>query len=271
MSKLFELKEWLTIPEAAKHLSGILKEEVTEANVLRLAIDGHLKPSIRFLNFVEVKNVSMCLKEEAELVAGVRMTNNPTTKEQDRFEFWLCILLRSDYNNDNVQQFEVREARELGVWSIVMNDSAKVIIEREYEEMTSGRTVYDNFGWDWLDCGLIIRGERGDYRQVQSVEVSCDIENGEQIVCVPERYLPCASSIVISTEALREFEASLIDSPVTIEESPEQRMERIGTYVDKMYAAGGTKEDAHKALAKIDGCGIQAIKNVYKRYRKNDS
>ena len=44
------LKEWLTVPDAAKRLSVIFGEEVTEADVLRLALDGHLKLSIYFVN-----------------------------------------------------------------------------------------------------------------------------------------------------------------------------------------------------------------------------
>jgi hypothetical protein len=34
-SKLLKLKEWVTVPEAAKHLSGILNEEVTKADILK--------------------------------------------------------------------------------------------------------------------------------------------------------------------------------------------------------------------------------------------
>ena len=36
-SKLFNLKEWLTLDDAAKHLSIVFGEEVTRADILRLA------------------------------------------------------------------------------------------------------------------------------------------------------------------------------------------------------------------------------------------
>ncbi|MDD5757980.1 MAG: hypothetical protein PHI06_02740 [Desulfobulbaceae bacterium] len=48
--KLWKLKEWLTVPEAARHLSIMFGEEVNETDVLRLALDGHLKLSINFVN-----------------------------------------------------------------------------------------------------------------------------------------------------------------------------------------------------------------------------
>ncbi len=50
MSKLFKLKEWLTIPEAANHLSFIFQEKITETDVLRLCLDKHLTPSMVFHN-----------------------------------------------------------------------------------------------------------------------------------------------------------------------------------------------------------------------------
>jgi len=43
---LFNLKEWLTIPDAARHLSTIFDESLTEADILRLGLNGHLKLSV---------------------------------------------------------------------------------------------------------------------------------------------------------------------------------------------------------------------------------
>ena len=50
MSKLFKLKEWVTIPDAARHLSQIVNEPVSEADILQMALDGHLKISVNFPN-----------------------------------------------------------------------------------------------------------------------------------------------------------------------------------------------------------------------------
>lgn len=36
---LFNLKEWLTIPDAARHLSTIFDESLTEADILRLGLE----------------------------------------------------------------------------------------------------------------------------------------------------------------------------------------------------------------------------------------
>ena len=52
MSKLFSLKEWLTLEEAANYLTACLNEPVTQADTIRLAIDGHLTLSVNFVNSV---------------------------------------------------------------------------------------------------------------------------------------------------------------------------------------------------------------------------
>ena len=49
--KLFNLKKWLTIEESAKYLSIMFDEDVSEADVLRLGLDKHLKLSVNFVNY----------------------------------------------------------------------------------------------------------------------------------------------------------------------------------------------------------------------------
>lgn len=64
-SKLLKFKEWLTVPEAAKHLSAICEEEVSEADVLRLALDEHLKLSVNFVNHTYAKQGNVVPYREA--------------------------------------------------------------------------------------------------------------------------------------------------------------------------------------------------------------
>jgi hypothetical protein len=54
-SKLFNLKEWLTLDDAAKHLSIVFGEEVTRADVLRLALDKRLTLSVNFVNHAQAR------------------------------------------------------------------------------------------------------------------------------------------------------------------------------------------------------------------------
>ena len=50
MSKLFKIREWMSVPAAAQHLTTAFQEEVTPADVLRFALDGSLTLSVRFVN-----------------------------------------------------------------------------------------------------------------------------------------------------------------------------------------------------------------------------
>jgi hypothetical protein len=54
-SKLFKLREWLTLPDAARHLSIMFDEKVNETDILRLALDGHLKLSVYFVNHAQAR------------------------------------------------------------------------------------------------------------------------------------------------------------------------------------------------------------------------
>lgn len=54
-SKLFKLKKWLTISETADHLSIVFGEKVKESDVLRLALDGHLRLSVNFVNHANAR------------------------------------------------------------------------------------------------------------------------------------------------------------------------------------------------------------------------
>ena len=50
MSQLFKLKQWLSLDETAKHLSGVFSEPVSVADVLRFGIDRYLRLSAHFVN-----------------------------------------------------------------------------------------------------------------------------------------------------------------------------------------------------------------------------
>ena len=50
MSKLLKLKAWLTLDEAAKHLTLMFGEPVSKEDILRLALDRVLTLSVNLVN-----------------------------------------------------------------------------------------------------------------------------------------------------------------------------------------------------------------------------
>ncbi len=57
MSKLLQLKEWVTIKDASRHLSIVLNEEIIESDLLQLAIEQKLSLSVFFVDPVRVRKL----------------------------------------------------------------------------------------------------------------------------------------------------------------------------------------------------------------------
>ena len=68
MGKLFNLKEWLTVTDAARHLAIVFGEDVTEADVLRLALDGRLRLSVYFVNHATARCGKVVTREEVDWI-----------------------------------------------------------------------------------------------------------------------------------------------------------------------------------------------------------
>ncbi len=73
-NRLFKLKEWLTVPETVRHLSTMFNEEVSEADILRFALEGHLRLSVYFVNSVPAR-------------CGVRLLTFKQWEKEFRSEF----------------------------------------------------------------------------------------------------------------------------------------------------------------------------------------
>lgn len=67
MHKLFQLKKWLTLEDAARYLSLAFNEPVTEADILRLGLDEHLTLSVNFVNGTRARPGALVPIEDAEV------------------------------------------------------------------------------------------------------------------------------------------------------------------------------------------------------------
>ena len=68
--KLFKLAEWHSVEDSADYLSDVLEEKVTPAKILRLAIDGHLKLSVRIVKHLRA---ARCAFEQANFGRELNM------------------------------------------------------------------------------------------------------------------------------------------------------------------------------------------------------
>lgn len=171
MSKLFKLKEWLTVPDAARHLSIAFGEEVSEPDVLRLALDGHLKLSVNFVNHASAKRGKVVPWEETEWkmfpkfdfgntpnMASPSSEMAPPTPEEimecppnllaawneipeaERGDF-SPLLTSLNIDGKRFLNFNRKVASIADVWDLPMIGSERLDVEHLYQQLTGGPEV----------------------------------------------------------------------------------------------------------------------------------
>lgn len=256
MKKLFTLKKWLTLQEAARHLAIVFGEEVCEADVLRLALDGHLKLSVHFVNHAPARKGIVVPIGEAEYEEF----------PPDFFPFLSIpeehkgkpIRVMKGINLDDKQVLMLDKKVESldGVYDLAMIGNERLDVEHKYQMLTAGPAVT----LQGLD-GAFVTGD-GDtmYQILESYdenehqagsdgslrELARQIalkkikpEKAQELLAkhkeerkaflakakerrdaghdsenyFPAGGLPVDSVMVVRTEALREFEQSLNETP----------------------------------------------------------
>jgi hypothetical protein len=203
MKKLFNLKQWLTIPDAARHLSILLGEDLSEADVLQLALDGQLTLSVHFLNQV-ICRIGMVVKTSETALDFDHLLNGNE-------ETFFIIEGTTDGHEVNRIDWSQETIAFDGVWDLSVLGSEKVL-EQRYRILTNNPAILAP------QSGVvgrpILRGPDGAYYQIAegfSDPDSGDTKKGPQA-------LPQDSIFVVRTSALRDLEARVSE--------PDQRVER---------------------------------------------
>jgi hypothetical protein len=139
--KLSELKEWFTVPEAAHQLTMMLDEEVNEADVLRLALDGHLKLSVNFVNGTYAKTGTYIPEEELEEddVIGVPKIG------------YGYLGSNRAYKLESAVYWIAPE-----IWDLPMEGGGEVAVKKAYQQLTGSPSVT-------IECidGVFLEGPEG--------------------------------------------------------------------------------------------------------------
>lgn len=137
MSKLLKLKKWLTVADAARRLSISVGEDVTEADILRLALDGHLTLSVYFVNHAKGRIARI------ELLSSQHFSNAPSIFEYGPPRF-VSIEGAVLPNKKEVLIYEGDEQKPEcleGVWDLLMIGAERIDVERAYQRITGGPAV----------------------------------------------------------------------------------------------------------------------------------
>lgn len=164
--RLFDLREWLTLAEAAKYLSAICVESVSEADVLRLGLDGHLQLSVNFVNHTNARrckvvswdetdwhvfrlrdnyksnsNISSDIPRESRPPPHKLMALFNALPENERPNY-ACGLMSHQIDDERYVDFPEKRVITLkGVWDLMMVGNEKHVIEDWYQMMTGGPRV----------------------------------------------------------------------------------------------------------------------------------
>jgi hypothetical protein len=279
MSKLFNLKEWLTVADAARHLAIAFGEDVTEADVLRLALDDRLQLSVYFVNHAKARCGKVVPWEETEWMLfprietlegshvdkkayyGLDVRPCPTKLEAlfkelppDDFEKFTPLLLSLNIDDKRFLTLSDNVTTLRGVWDLSMIGNEQLDIEHEYQNLTGGPAVT----LQGLD-GAFVDGHNGQMCQLQESFDENEFQSGSSASLerlrrhiaenniegteaesllnrhkeqrkeflekqrtrpAKENYYPAGglpkdAVIVVRTSALREFEQSISEKPVT--------------------------------------------------------
>lgn len=250
MSKLFNLKEWLTLADAAQHLAIVFGEDVTEADVLRLGLDGRLRLSIHFVNHARArcgKIVSWAETEwvivpplkpgkfaivdrEGETAASLEAPRHLTQlvdalDEQDKAKFMngeLCPFMKSvsiDGKRFLNLSDEVTTLR--GVWDLSMVGNEVPDIEHQYQSLTGGPSVT----LQGLD-GAFVEREEGEMFQLMERSDKSDEADAEFLEFMEDLTGDARTMAVMNALVIRDKE-----------------QKKAAPQSEQYYPAGGLPED----------------------------
>ena len=142
MKKLIDLKKWLTVPETARHLATVFGEEVSEADVLRLALDGHLKLSANFVNRTKALKGKVIPIEDAEYCSYPPEYFPQLFIPEEHKGKPIQVMKGLNLDDKRLLYLEVDEVVTLdGVYDLLMLGNESSDVEHKYQILTGGPSV----------------------------------------------------------------------------------------------------------------------------------
>lgn len=203
MNKLFKLKKWLTIDDTAKHLTSIFDEPVKDYDILRFALDGHLKLSVNLVNHAHAKKLKIVSLENARTVK--KDFDNGGIFFEFSKEFGLDgtpdYVLDLPYGDNQFLQIDGKIISVEGVMDLMMIGNEALDIEHEYQQLTSGIEVT----LVCIEGAYLQNPENGDIYELQD-HFKNDVKSmKDKNNYYPAGSLPKDSALVVRTKAISDF------------------------------------------------------------------
>jgi hypothetical protein len=195
---------------------------VSEADLLRLALDGHLTLSVYFVNgargrcgpTVRIEDAQRTVKE-LDPERWLRLTGQPAAVEGEEVRVFSSSIHGLWLGNGRVIEC-ARETELLdGVWDLTMLGHERLEVEQRYQSLTEGPEVDMSFRDGPLDHPIVSR-EDGTFCQLYEPYFA-------DKHYYPADALPADSVLVVKTSSLRDLEARLAEPDQRAERPVEQR------------------------------------------------
>jgi hypothetical protein len=164
VSKLLKLKAWLTLEDAAKHLSIMFGEPVAKADILRLALDDALDLSVNLVNGAEARAGGIIPLGKAKFTMMPKDLKAASCVESfdDYKGPFIKVVHGVQLNTGEVIDLadEVHSLR--GIFDLPMIGNERLDVEHKYQLLTGGPAVT----LQGLDGAFLTDGQ-GTYFQLQ--------------------------------------------------------------------------------------------------------
>lgn len=284
-SKMFKLKEWLTVPDAARHLSIMFGEEVNESDVLRLALDGHLKLSANFVNGAYGRRGKIVSEEETvwyelPFLLG-KILRDFSPEHAKLYDAEKNVKVMASLNLDDIRFVNLEEnvTSISGVWDLPLLGNERCDIEHQYQQLTGGPAIdllnLDGTFLERQDGSFYLLMERFDKdeyccqlaRENSDAGIFLKRENEErkkkpylhQDNYFPAGGLPEDSVLVVRTSALVDLQERLVKEDEETSNVKSTLKDDIGTkergtWLKIIYLLAAKLADSNKsAYLKADG------------------
>lgn len=235
MSKLFKLKQFLTIDEAREYLSKMLEENVAMSDVYKLALDGHLTLSVNFLGFI-VMSPGRIFEDSDDNDSPEMIISKGIAVGQDLDKPYYIAKATGFPMSLNEWLFFSRELMYANdIWDLSMLGQEFQHIERLYYKELNGTVLYGAFNGH---IQAVVLKRRDSFCKLKNIQVPPDIPDHEISNFVDnasnDKFYDCIDlnsyphQLVIKTEELSRFVQSLSDTPLVIsqDEKPLSSKER---------------------------------------------
>jgi hypothetical protein len=257
MSKLFQLKRWLTVAQAAKHLSTIFGEKVSDVDIFRLALDYRLQLSAVFIEGVLASLCNPVDDADIQYKEVMSLSGTGTLKLAIGGQITYAPDGRSLQVQDKTFWLDTDEP-----YDLTMMGGEKADLERRYWQLAGG-SVVDTTDLD----GAFVSAGQGSNKRFFQLKGQLPSEKGEPRSFYPIGGLPDTAVFVVTPGALLALENSIAEkTPVQEKTLSTRERDTLLTIIAALAKAAKTDIlDYGKSAQYISGLTDEIGANVSKR------